>query len=154
MLGPIEPVEVVLDKPRKVLINHFALYRAEAEINKLRFAKPADYVSIDVLMVDGFNNLFRARGFLPMDLLLCMLTFGLVYESPKEKRLSLEEVAALLDSTEIDRADLSGIIWGLYFRLAGKNLKVATPEDAAEEKKTADPPIGSSSGPSGDSSLH
>jgi hypothetical protein len=145
-MTPIEPVEVILDKPRKLLINHFALYRAEAEVNKLRFAKPEDYASIDALMVDGFNNLYRARGMMPMDLLLCLITFGMVYDDPKERRLTVDQVAALLDVSESDRGTLSGTIWGAYFKLAGRNLKVATQGDVDAEKKTTDQPTGSNSG--------
>jgi hypothetical protein len=152
-MGTIEPVEVLLDKPRKLLINHFCLYRAEAEVNKLRFAKPEEYCAIDVLMVDAFNHLYRARGMLPLDLLLCMIAFGLVYE-PKEKRLTLEQIAELLDASELSRAELSGIVWGAYFKVAGKNLKQVAAEGPDEEKKTADPPTGPSSGLSDDSTLN
>lgn len=150
-MGTIEPVEVSLDKPRKLLINHFCLYRAEAEVNKLRFAKPEEYCSIDVLMVDAFNHLYRARGMLPLDLLLCMICFGIVYE-PKEKRLTLEQIAEVLDASEMSRAELSGIVWGAYFTVAGKNLKQVDAPD--EEKKTADPPTGQSSGPLDGSTLN
>lgn len=145
----IEPIEVVLDKPRKILINHLALYRAEAEINKLRFARPEQYVSIDVLMIEGFNNLFRARGMLPMDLLLCMLWAGLVYDDPKKPRLTIEQVAALLDASETNRGEISGALWAAYFKVAGKNLKVVGPEDSAQdagEKKTEGQPTGSGNG--------
>jgi len=143
----IEPVEIVLDKPRKLLINHLALYRAEAEINKLRFAKPEDYASIDALMVDGFNHLFRSRGMLPLDLLLCMLWAGLVYDDPKKPRLSIEQVAAVLDEAKANRAEISGAIWGAYFKVAGRNLKVVGAEDGeATEKKNQDPPTGSDNG--------
>lgn len=144
----IEPTEIVLDKPRKLLINHLALYRAEAEINKLRFAKPEDYASIDALMVDGFNHLFRARGMLPMDLLLCMLWAGLVYDDPKKPRLTIEQVAGLLDGAQVNRAEISGTVWGAYFKVAGKNLRVMSDGEAGDdaEKKSQDPPTGPDSG--------
>lgn len=157
-MSAIEPVEIVLDKPRKLLINHWTLYRAEAEINKLRFAKPDDYVSIDVLMVDGFNNLFRARGMLPMDLLLCMICYGLQYDDSKEKRLTLEQVAGLLDTSETSRAEISGTVWGAFYKVAGKHLKIATAADVAadeeQEKKNKDQPTGSNSGQSDGTTLN
>ena len=133
-MTPIQPIEIVLDKPRKLLINNMALYKTEADINRLRYAKPEDYASIDVLMVDAFNHLFRARGLLPMDLMLSMLVNGLIYEKG-EKRLSLEEIAELIDNSESSRAELSGQVWAAYFNNAGKNLKFSDKiED--EEKKT------------------
>lgn len=139
----IEPVDITLDKPRKLLINHLALFKAEAEINRMRFAKPEDYAAIDVLMVDAFNHIYRGKGMLPLDLLLCLISFGLVYESPKEKRFTIEDIAALLDGSEVSRAELSGIVWGAYFRIAGKNLKTVDADAPLEgEKKTEGQPTG------------
>lgn len=146
----IEPIEIVLDKPRKLLINHLTLFKAEGEINRMRFAKPEDYAAIDVLMIDSFNHLYRARGMLPLDLLLCLICHGLVYDDPKEKRLTIEQVAALLDKSETSRAELSGVIWGAYYRVASKNLKqVEADAPPTDEKKTEDQPTGSDSGASG-----
>lgn len=132
----IEPIEITLDKPRKLLINHLALFKAETEINRMRFAKPEDYAAIDVLMIDAFNHIYRGKGMLPLDLLLCLISFGLVYDSPKEKRFTIEEIAALLDGSDVNRAELSGVVWGAYFRIAGNNLKAVEGDAPPDEKKS------------------
>lgn len=153
-MSPIEPVEIILDKPRKLLINHFTLYRAEAEVNRLRYAKPEEYASIDVMMVEGFNHIFKSLGMLPMDLMLAMLCHGLVYEDPKEKRLNIEQVAGLLDLPEVDRQVVSTAIWAAYFKVAGKNIKIVGPEDTEKKTDLSDPPTGLESGPLPGSTLN
>lgn len=147
-MTPIQPTDIILDKPRKLLINNMALFKAEAEVNKLRFAKPEEYQSIDALMVASFNNMFRARGLLPMDLLLSLIVHGLMVEK-NERRPTVEEVAAMIDSSDQGRAEISVAVWTAYYQSAGKNLKVA---DGEEEKKTTDQPTGSVNGVSLESS--
>lgn len=141
----IEPIEIVLDRPRKLLINHKALRRAESEVNKMRFAHPNDYASIDSLMVAGFNAIFRISGMLPRDLLVCMLWAGLANEDPK---LTIDRIDELMDQTPLDLGTISGIVWGAYFRAAGKNLQIVGAGSAEDEKKTnaAGRPTGSDSG--------
>lgn len=150
----LEPIEITLDKPRKLLINHLTLFKAEADINKMRSAKPEDYAAIDSLMIDAFNHLYRARGMLPLDLMICLLTHGLVYEKG-EKRLTIEEITALLDKTELSRAELSGIIWGAYFKVASKSLQAVdanSEEGKAEQKKSTGRQTGNTNGVSPESS--
>jgi hypothetical protein len=145
MANLIEPIEIQLDRARKILLNHRALRQAESEFNRRRFAAPKDYVNIDAVMVEAYNNIFRMSGMMPRDLLACVLWAGLLNEDPK---LSLDDVDDLLDQSPLSDAELSGIVWAAYFKAAGRNLKQVNSPEADEEKKTADQPTGSGSGPS------
>lgn len=150
-MTPIEPVEILLDKPRKILINHRALYKTEQEVNRQRFAKPDDYVQIHKLMVDSFNNMFRASGLLPMDLLLSLISNSLIAERG-EKKLTMDEVADLLDKAETGMAEISAAVWTAYFSVAGRNLKTIEPGDEKKTDPATTNPSGSINGASGESS--
>ena len=132
-MTPIEPIEINLDRSRKVLINHRALFKAEGEINKRRGAKVEDWASIDVLMVDAFNLIYRSRGMLPLDLLAVMIWASIVYEN-NERALTVEQITDLFDDPSVSRAALSGDIWGAYFKASMRNLKQLPPENEAEKK--------------------
>ena len=147
-MSPIQPTDIILDKPRKLLITNFTLFRAEAEVNKLRFAKPEEYLSIDSMMVAAFNTMLRAQGLLPMDLLLSLIAHGLVTEKG-EKRPTIEDVAAMIDVSDQGRGEISLAVWNAYYNAAGKNLRPAT---EGEEKKTTDQPTGLGNGASPGSS--
>jgi len=145
----IEPVEILLDKPRKFLINHTALRRAETEVNKQRFAKPIEHTNIDNLMVSAYNTVYRLSGMLPRDLLTCLLWASHVPENPKEAKLTIEKIDDLLDQSQSSDADIAVILWNAYFKVAGRNFGIASAEseDSGEEKKTEAQPTGSGSGP-------
>ena len=151
-MTPIEPLEIVLDRPRKVLINHLALFKAENEINRRRGAKPEEWASIDVLMVDAFNRIYRARGMLPRDLLVVMIWAGLGHETSKPA-LTVEQITGLLDNSEKGVAELSGEIWNAYFLANTKNLKAAdTDEKKNQSADSMTPTDGSTNGASHESS--
>ncbi len=147
-MSVIEPVEIILDKPRKLLLNHQALRRAENEVNKQRFAKPIDYTNIDNLMVSAYNTVFRLSGMLPRDLLSCLLWASIVPDSPRDPKLTIDRVDELLDQSEMSDADISVVIWSAYIKVAGKNFKQVgdSETDDSEEKKTKDQPTGSPNG--------
>lgn len=148
-MNVIEPVDIVLDKPRKLLLGYLGLYTAEMEINKLRGAKPDEHVSIDFMMINAYNLTLLTTGLLPVDVLLCVLWAGLLHEEPK---ITKEKVAALMDQSPLTRGDLSAKVWAAYASSSKNMFKVTTAADAEQpsaddgEKKTAET-TGSNSGP-------
>ena len=146
-MNVIEPTEIILDRPRKLMINHRALRKAESEVNKLRFANPSNYANIDGLMIAAYNTMYRSMGLLPRDLMSCLLWAGLSDEDPK---LTLDKIESLLDSTDASLAEISGKVWAAYFKSAGKNLVIVGEADNDAEKKTIseDQPTGLNSGAS------
>jgi len=154
-MNVIEPIEIVLDKPRKLMLGHWGLYTAEMEINKQRGAKPEEHVAIDFMMVDAYNRIFLKTGLLPLDLMVCVLWAGLLHEDPK---ITKEKVAALMDQSQLSRADLSAKVWAAYFSSSKNSLKVSTESDdvgarqdapAEDGEKKTDKTSGSNSGPQG-----
>ena len=145
-MKPYPLIEIELDRPRKLLIDHAALFRAEQEINRLRGARPEEHLSIDTLMVEAYNRVLRMTGLLPIDLLFVMLWAALLHEDPK---LEVNRMAALMESSPLSRVELSARLWETYFKSAGKNL-VERNDGGEEEKKNQ--PIGSDNGASGESS--
>lgn len=147
MIRAIELIEIQLDKPRHMLLNHSALCRAEREVNRLRNAAPETYAAIDFLMVDAFNRMFRSTGLLPLDLLMIMLWAALLHEEPG---LTVDRVAELLDTAPVSRMDVSAVVWKAYFSMAGKNLQEVPPGEDPPQRPP-DPRPGSANGASGGS---
>lgn len=139
MPGIFDPVEIILDKPRLLRVNHKALRIAESELNRLRRATPLTACSIDFAIVMSYNT-----GIYPRDLQAALLLGFLSTDNPA---LTIDDVDAILDKTEAPSSVINDKLWEAYRAVAGKNIKPAEPE---AEKKTIGPdrPTGSDSGPS------
>lgn len=148
----IEPVEILLDKPRKVQINKRALLTAETEVNRIRGASTFGRVSIDYLML----SLGKLLGFMktpfPLDLRASMLYAAIIRE-PKES-LSFDDVLAMLDKTETPDLDIDEAILVMWTKQAGGSLTSDPAKAETDEKKTENPVIGNTSGASPESNLH
>lgn len=152
-MNAIQPVDILLDKPRRLLLNHRAFCLAESEINKRRFAKMEDYRGLDDLMIDANNRLLLRGRMPPMDLLIVMIWAGLLFENPA---LKIDDIAPLLDASSTPRAELCGAVWRAWIEFSGANLMAQAPGAPSEEKKTLPEgqPNGAGSSPSGSSSSH
>ena len=145
-MSVLEPAEIHLDKPRHLRLTHQALFDAERQVNKMRGAKPEDYVSIYTIMVRDFNRILAQQGIPPHDLIVCLLWAGLRHE---QANLQIDQIGDLIDRSPLDLGEICGRIWGAFFAHAGKGvLRAASEADA--EKKTTDPTAttGSTGGPS------
>src|SRR5687768_7147850 len=147
-MGPIEPVEIVLDKLRLLKPNHRALRLAESELNRMRRATPLTACSIDFALVVSYN-----AGIYPRDLQAALLLGFLITDNPK---FTIDDIDKILARTEATSAEINDKLWAAYSAVAGKNVKAAKPEDEDPEKKTngQDQPTGSGSGPSASSTLN
>lgn len=137
-MTPIEPVEITLDKPRKVLFNHNALIVAEREINKQRGATPQTYTSLEVLMYDAIRLVYQSKGALgalPRDILVTMLWAGLNYD-PKARQFTIEQTLNLLDQSSLGISQLSIDIWNAYFKANENNFKIVASDSPEPEKKS------------------
>lgn len=159
----IEPIEILLDKPRKIRMGHRALFEAETKINQIRGASAFARVSIDYLFINGMNAWSLLKSPFPMDLLVALLWASLV---PEEKRddngkkyreaLSFEQVMDLLDQSQTPLMDIAPILFDAYCKAAGNSIKEKQPGEtsAEDEKKTVNPETGSASGALPGSNLH
>jgi len=138
----IEPIEILLDKPRKILVNHAALFRAEGEVNRVRGNNAFGRVSIDYLMVNAFNAMTFMGAPLPLDLLAALLWASLVRE-PKEE-IAFDDIFGMLDKSQTATNDLAVSLWQGYVATAGKSLKQGESKevDPDQEKKTVSPETG------------
>lgn len=143
-MNAIEPVEIILDKPRKLKPNHRGLRIAEAAFNKLNGVSGYTSCGIDFALVLAYNTEIYTRN------LQCALLLGFL--STDNPDLTIEDVDNILDHTALPFAEINDKLWEAYKRVAGSSLTFG--KGAAEKKTTnPDPPTGSSSGPSGDSIL-
>lgn len=139
----IEASKILLDKPRRILMNHQALFKAEGQINAIRGSSTFARVSIDYLIVNAFNALTILKAPFPLDLLASLLWASIVREGKEE--IAFEQVFELLDNSETSTNDIAVALFEAYCKTAGKNLKRdddATP-DADQEKKTENLETGS-----------
>jgi hypothetical protein len=129
----LQPIDIQLDKPRKLLINSMALRKAEFELNRLRGSDVRSWESIDGLIFQAYGKVYNTTGRLPADLLFCLLWGGLLHEDPK---LQLDDVGQLLDRSPLNLSEISGIIWRAYWAYSSKGLQ--KPEESkpdGEESK-------------------
>src|SRR5688572_30786767 len=110
----LTPIELNLDKPRKVLLNAPALLRAEQVVNRRRGGTVFEWVSIDYLI---WRAAAAETGF-PLDLVAALLWSGLVEaDSNKTKNvlsfdggylsnIKFEDVVALIDQSAMHRGDI------------------------------------------------
>lgn len=142
-MNVIEPVEIVLDKPRKLRPTHYALMSAERELNRQRNATPSNAASIDFAIIKAYNETLFGVGSYPLDLTVCLLWAFLL---PDDGNLTIRQAAELIDQANITRGELNDALWRAYRSVAGKSISEAAP---GEEKKTEapDPPIGSGTAP-------
>lgn len=147
-MSAIDPVEIVLDKPRLLKPNHRALRVAESELNRMRRATPLTACSIDFALVVSYNT-----GIYPRDLQACLLLGFLSTDNPK---LSIDDIDGILDKTAATSAEINDKLWEAYKAVAGKNIQTAKPNDEDPEKKTngQDQRTGSDSAPSALSTLN
>jgi hypothetical protein len=140
MDSAIEAIDIVLDKPRRLRLDHAGLFRAECEINRIRGASPEERAGIDYLMVRAYSGILRSV-LLPLDLLFCVLLQALLHEDPK---LTFDDMPKLIEASPLTRA--------------GKNLRIKTEDSTAEagseeeEKKSASLASGEGNGASRSSS--
>lgn len=147
-MGPFDPIEIMLDKPRLLKPNHRALRIAESELNRQRRATPLTACAIDFALVVSYNT-----GIYPRDLQAALLLGFLSTDDPK---LTLDDIDKILDQTEATSAEINDKLWAAFSAVAGKNIKTAQPGDDDPEKKTdgPDPLTGSSSGPAASTTLN
>lgn len=124
-----DPVEIQLDKKRKLLFGLGVLRRAETEINKRRGASISQYVNIDYLMIRSAMDQAAGTGGFPLDLLIVMLWAGLSTEDP---RITFDSTVDLIEQSPLTRGEIATIVWDAY---------IATTEKSGEKKEsTEDPP--------------
>lgn len=128
-----KPIEIMLDKPRRLRPTHRALFEAEQKINELRHATPATACSIDYLIVKAYNDTLAGTGTYPLDLTVVLLWAFLLPDDPK---LTTDRVMAAMDATELTRGQINDALWRAYIAVAGKNI---TSAPAPEEDKKKDP---------------
>jgi hypothetical protein len=154
MDSAIEAIDIVLDKPRRLRLDHAGLFRAECEINRIRGASPEERAGIDYLMVRAYSGILRSV-LLPLDLLFCVLLQALLHEDPK---LTFDDMPKLIEASPLTRGDISVFLWEAYLKCAGKNLRIKTEDSTAEagseeeEKKSASLASGEGNGASRSSS--
>lgn len=136
----VEPVEVVLDKPRKLVLNNKALFEAETKINEIRRSGSFGRVSFDYLVIQATNAMQIMRAPFPRDLLAASLWAGIIRD-PGEK-ISFEDIFDIMDNSETSIMDIGVAVFEAYSRSAGKNIKEVPPGEkvSAEEKKKTDSP--------------
>lgn len=88
-MNAIEPVEIVLDKPRKMLLTMGALRKAEAELNRARGLNGAERVSIFEVINREIQGFATDQLKLGADFIVILLWASLLHE---EKALTLDEV--------------------------------------------------------------
>ena len=143
MLRDDQLVDIVLDKPRKMLFTLLGLNRAQREINKLR----GDSVSIFKRIDEFIQCLLADDGNLPVDLIVVLIWASLLHEDPE---LTLEQADRMCTSN----------LRGLVAQLTRAMVPLISPhsEDAVmpavlEEKKTMIVTNGRASGDSPESNL-
>lgn len=138
----VDPVEIVLDKPRRLLITKRGLRLAEAELNKQRYPITGRVSNIDAYVVQAINDVIRLGGIMPRDLIVCLLWAALLHEDSK---LKIEQIDEIMDKSVTGDAEISGQLMGLYLNCAGPTVQKGAAEP---EKKTTDPQTGPDSGAS------
>lgn len=131
------PVEILLGKPRKLLFDHQALCSAEREINKQRGVAPAEFVSIDFLMISSARAGLSGSGGFPRDLIAVMLWAGLLREDPK---LTVSQAEKLIDQSPLPHGEIVDLVWEAYARAAARN-KNLEPETSNVEQEPQYPPL-------------
>lgn len=76
----IESIPIDLDRPRSLRFDHHALMLAERELNKFREIAPAEWVSIEVMILQALRS--DSMG---QDVMLYLLWGGLLHEDPTLK---------------------------------------------------------------------
>ena len=145
MLRDDQLVDIVLDKPRKMLFTWLALNKAQREINKLRGEPPTAsiFVKIDELR----QMLISDEANFPIDLLQVLLWASLLHEEPD---LTLEQVDRW-NTTNMPAvmAKISRALVPLF----SPGSEDAVMSQVLEEKKTVMPMNGRASGDSPESNL-
>lgn len=143
-----EPIEIELDRPRKLKLTTRALMRAESEINRRRGAQVQERVSIDFLLFKAARDQLTGSGSFPLDLLAVLLWAGLQAEEPDPK-LTPDGVLDLVDASPLSRGALVTAVWEHYNEVTKKPRSDSAPaEDGGGEDDSplAERP-GSTTGP-------
>src|SRR5689334_12937742 len=130
----IEPIEILLDKPRKIRINKRALLTAENEVNRIRGTSTFGRVSIDYLMLSLGRMLTLLKTPFPLDLRASMLYGGLIREAKEE--IGFDDILDILDKTDTPDGDIDSAIFELWVKQAGKSLTTEPAKAQTDEKKT------------------
>ena len=157
-MNVIEPAEILLDKPRKVLVNHAALFKAETEVNRIRGNTAFNRLGIDYLIVNAFNALIMLKAPFPLDLLAVMLWASIVREESRDAKgrvqreeIKFEDIFPILDDSQTATNDIAVALFEAYCKTAGKNIKrgeAAKDDDGEAEKKNHSQSTGLNSGAS------
>jgi len=128
-----EPIDIVLDKPRRLRFNLEALMLAEREINRSRGVRPAEYINIEYLILWSASAQVAGTGSFALDLVTTLLWAGLRWE---DKALTVDKVPALMDASPLTHGEIMTTIWEAY-NLHSKRAR--KPADTAPPVEDSDP---------------
>jgi hypothetical protein len=130
-----EPIEIELDKPRKVFLKAEALMRAEKEINRQRDAKIADHVSIDFLIFKAASDFLQGTGNFPLDLVAVLLWAGL-NAAPHETKdeVTVDKVLDLIDLSPLPRGQILTRLWEHYSDVTKREPSTSSAQGNGEDK--------------------
>lgn len=156
-----EPIELELDKPRKLYLTLRALMRAETEINRLRGAAASERVSIDYLVLKAARDYLTGGGNFPLDVVVMLVWSGLLAVDQQfcEKRgldkqwinepLTVDQVLDMIEASPLKRGSILTRLWDHYNEVTTKEKNEDSSPD--DEAPGGDDPLaqrpGSSSGP-------
>lgn len=139
-----EPIDITLDKPRRLRFNLEALMLAEREINRNRGARPSEYINIEYLIISSASAQIAGTGGFALDLMTVLLWAALRWE---DKALTLDKVPTLVEASPLPHGQIMTLIWDAYISHTQRHKKT-TADDAppVEDRDPLAPRPGSNTG--------